>query len=258
MGNMKNTFISWLVAGVVVAGSLSSWAETATPPQPPSNSRKPAGAAGYDDRQIGKIKRASTTEAKLLEWFGSPQSRDLTPDGRMTLNWSWSNSSVGAGGALNVRLSREGQVEAYSARRHSGVESRKIEFTVQTDDDLRQYLDQWRREGWNVLSISKPMPQPDGTIKRTADLSAAGATPEAARSYDDRVISGIRRGKTTEVEMLESFGPAYSRDLAPDGRLQMTWVLKNEAAATAPAGELKANLSPEGRVESYSARSGKS
>ena len=78
----------------------------------------------------------------------------------------------------------------------------------------------------------------------TGLLQPMGATPTMFR-YPFFVEDG--EGNTTDG----------SRDLAPDGRLQMTWVFKGEEAATAPAGELKANLSPEGRVESYSARSGK-
>ena len=39
--------------------------------------------------------------------------------------------------------------------------------------DLRQNMDQWQREGWAVLSISKALPQPNGTIHRKVELRRA-------------------------------------------------------------------------------------
>jgi hypothetical protein len=66
----------------------------------------------YDDHQITMIKRGETTEAQLVERFGPPASRDVKPDGRSVLAWSFSS-----GGALNVSLGTDGKVESYASRR---------------------------------------------------------------------------------------------------------------------------------------------
>ena len=42
-----------------------------------------------------------------------------------------------------------------------------------SETDLRQNMDQWQREGWAVLSISKALPQPDGTVHRKVELRRA-------------------------------------------------------------------------------------
>ncbi len=74
----------------------------------------------YDDRQIARIQRRETTESQLLEWFGSPDSRDLRADGRTLLAWSFRGRTAGVAGrsgGLNVDLAPDGKVDAYSARR---------------------------------------------------------------------------------------------------------------------------------------------
>lgn len=43
-----------------------------------------------------------------------------------------------------------------------------------SEADLRRHLQEWARDGWNVLSISKPLPQADGTIHRKVELQKAG------------------------------------------------------------------------------------
>jgi hypothetical protein len=42
-----------------------------------------------------------------------------------------------------------------------------------SESDLRQRMQDWSREGWMVLSISKPLRQPDGTILRRSELRRA-------------------------------------------------------------------------------------
>jgi hypothetical protein len=39
-----------------------------------------------------------------------------------------------------------------------------------SEADLRQQVEQWQREGWAVLWISAPLPQPDGTVHRKVEL----------------------------------------------------------------------------------------
>jgi len=36
--------------------------------------------------------------------------------------------------------------------------------------DLREHMAEWTREGWKVVSISRPLPQADGTVHRQAEL----------------------------------------------------------------------------------------
>lgn len=72
----------------------------------------------YDDRQIAKIRRGETGEEELLAWFGRPEKREIKLDGRTQLAWSFaSRSETGSGssGRLNVSLTPEGEVEAYTA-----------------------------------------------------------------------------------------------------------------------------------------------
>lgn len=42
-----------------------------------------------------------------------------------------------------------------------------------SNDDLRQHMQEWAREGWAVLAISRPLPQPDGTLHRKVELRRA-------------------------------------------------------------------------------------
>ena len=51
------------------------------------------------------------------------------------------------------------------------VEYRTAEFVQKSESDIREHMAQWQREGWNVMSISKPLPQADGTVIRRAELS---------------------------------------------------------------------------------------
>jgi hypothetical protein len=46
------------------------------------------------------------------------------------------------------------------------------------DSDLRQHMQEWNRQGWAVLSISKPLTNQDGTIVRRVQLKAAAGARE--------------------------------------------------------------------------------
>jgi hypothetical protein len=76
----------------------------------------------------------------------------------------------------------------------------------------------------------------------------------AGRSYDDSKIAMIEKGATTEAQLLEWFGPATSRTLAPDGSKTLQWRFshgKNRAAS--PSGSLDVRLGADGKVNAYSA-----
>jgi hypothetical protein len=45
----------------------------------------------------------------------------------------------------------------------------------------------------------------------------------AGRSYDDSKVAMIEKGVTTEAQLLEWFGPASSRSMAPDGSRTLRW-----------------------------------
>jgi hypothetical protein len=116
-------------------------------------------------------------------------------------------------------------VEAYAARGGPRSENRTVEFVEKSDADLREHMEQWRQEGWNVLSVSARLPQADGTVHRKAELSRSDGSAASGFGYDDRRIALIRRGETPAAELVEWFGPPYSRTLQPDGRAQRAWNL---------------------------------
>ena len=122
---------------------------------------------------------------------------------------------------------------------------------------MREHMEQWRRDGWNVLSVSARLPQADGTVHRTAELSRSESGSASGFSYDDRQIALIRRGTTTEAQLLAWFGPAYSRSLQPDGRSELAWSFASRTnGGEGHSGVLNASLAPDGKVDSYSARRG--
>jgi len=43
------------------------------------------------------------------------------------------------------------------------------------------------------------------------------------RAYDDAKVAMITKGVTTEAELLEWFGPASTRMMAPDGTKALSW-----------------------------------
>jgi len=72
------------------------------------------------------------------------------------------------------------------------------------------------------------------------------------RVYDDNKVAMIRKDVTIEAELLEWFGPASSRALAPDGSRNVNWKFarKSHGASTAP-GKLEVRLNADGKVTSY-------
>ncbi len=79
------------------------------------------------------------------------------------------------------------------------------------------------------------------------------ATP--GRGYDDSRIAMIKKDVTTEQQLLDWFGPATSRAMAPDGSKMVSWKFPREGP-TSPPGKLEVKLAPDGRVTAYSASAG--
>jgi hypothetical protein len=206
--SMRKTILILVAAAAGLVGGCASQHHMGSA----SESRTPGGSVpgvGYDDRQIARIQRGETGEAQLLEWFGPPESRELKPDGRVQMSWSFSrkmDGGRGQSGALSVSLSPDGKVDAYSARAGLPGEKRPVEFM---------------------------------------------------KKYDDHQVAQIRRGTTTEAQLVEWFGPACSRNLQPDGRSQLAWSFASLInGGEGHSGELKASLAPDGKVDAYSARRG--
>jgi hypothetical protein len=154
-----------------------------------------------------------------------------------------------------VSLSPEGKVEAYSARQLPLESKRTVEFVERSEADMREHMEQWRRDGWNVLSVSAQLHQRDGTIKRRAEISRSDDATSSGVSYDDDLVATIRRAQTDESELIEMFGPANSRHLQTDGRMHLDWRFGNgPTASSGDSGQLNVRLAPDGKVESYAAR----
>jgi hypothetical protein len=147
-------------------------------------------------------------------------------------------------------------------------EQKIVEFTQTSENDIPTRMDQWQREGWSVVAISGPIPQSDGTVHRRAELRRAEPTrTEPTRTepthfatvappknvYDDSRISRIKKGETTENELLNWFGPPEARDLKPDGHAQLSWAFEPILPGH-QGGALNVSLGPDGKVEAYSAR----
>jgi len=256
---MRTTFLVLVMAAFGLLGgcTTSRRAASAADSQGPGTS---VPDFGYDDRQIAKIQRGETGEAQLLEWFGLPESREFKPDGRAHLSWGFSHQMDGGpghAGTLSVNLAPDGKAEAYSARALLPPGSRTIEFVGNSAADLRNYMEQWRREGLIVLSVSAPLRQADGSVRRKVELAGSESGSAAGWGYDDHRIANIRRGETTDSQLLEWFGPPYSRNVQPDGRAQLAWTFACRTdGGPGHSGELKANLASNGTVEAYSAHPG--
>jgi hypothetical protein len=259
MIRMKTKVLVLAAAGVcLMAGCASNHNTALVAEDRISNANAPG--VGYDDLQIAKIQRGETGEAQLLEWFGMPESREVKPDGQAHLSWSFSRRTDGGrgrSGVLNVNLAANGKVEAYSARGGTLSEKRSVEFVEKSDTDLREHMKQWQEEGWNLLNFSARLPQPDGTVHRKVELSRSNGTAGSGFGYDDRRIGGIQRGETTATQLVEWFGPPYSRNLQPDGRVQLAWSFTSRTdGGPGHSGELAASLAPDGKVDAFSARRG--
>jgi len=97
-------------------GTVESYAARGGPG--PSNGT--ASGFAYDDRRVAHIRRGQTTGSQLVDWFGPAQSRQLGPDGRAQLAWTFvtrSDGGPGQSGELHTSLASDDTVDAYSARR---------------------------------------------------------------------------------------------------------------------------------------------
>ena len=256
---MRTTFLVLVAAAFGLLAGCATQHRVASTTQS-RNSGTNAPNFCYDDRQIARIQRGDTGEAQLLAWFGLPESREVKPDGHARLSWGFSrrtDGGQGPAGALSVSLTPDGKVEAYSARSLLPPGSRTIEIEEKSAADLREYREQWRREGWIVLSVSAPLRQADGTVRRKVELAGSESGSAAGWGYDDHRIANIRRGETTDSQLLDWFGPPCSRNLQPDGRAQLAWTFACRTdGGPGHSGELKASLAPNGTVDAYSARPG--
>jgi hypothetical protein len=89
---------------------------------------------------------------------------------------------------------------------------------------------------------------------RTKTLTAQDPK-ESGVKYDDRVISKIGRGETSEAQLLEWFGRPIKRQTRPDHRTQLSWEFANKSAeGSCPAGALEVSLASDGKVDAYAAR----
>jgi len=256
---MRTTFLVLVMAAFGLLGgcTTSRRAASAAESQGPGTS---VPDFGYDDRQIAKIQRGETGEAQLLEWFGLPENREVQPDGLAHLSWGFSRRTDGGSGhagTLSVSLAPDGKVEAYSARGLLPPGSQTVEFVEKSAADLREHREQWRHEGWVVLSVSAPIRQADGTIRRRVELAGSENGSAASWGYDDHRIASIRRGETTGSQLLDWFGPPFSRNVKEDGRAQLAWTFAFRTdGGPGHSGKLSVSLASNGTVEAYSARPG--
>jgi hypothetical protein len=124
-------------------------------------------------------------------------------------------------------------------------------------DQVKQSMEQWRREGWNVLSLSAPENQGDGKIRWSAELERTVGVNGDGRGYDDRRVAMIKRGQTSEAQLVEWFGPPDMRDVSPDGRAQLSWSFApHPDSRMGNSGVLNVKLSSAGKVVAYTARRG--
>jgi hypothetical protein len=162
------------------------------------------------------------------------------------------------GGMLHLTKSGDIGGSAVSAPQPAqSPERRTVEFEEKSDSDLRERMAQWQKEGWAVLSVSKRLPQADGTVHRKAELarvSRGSRRVATGVTYDDRRIAQIKGGETTEAQLVEWFGPPESRDAGKDGRDKLSWSFGGGTdGETGHSGALNVNLEPDGKVDAYSA-----
>src|SRR5689334_18259691 len=81
------------------------------------------------------------------------------------------------------------------------------------------------------------------------------ATP--GRTYDDTRVAMMKKDVTTEAELLDWFGPANSRTMAPDGTKMLSWRFSpGPSHTTGSSSRLQVSLNAEGKVRDYSAAAG--
>jgi hypothetical protein len=86
----------------------------------PGDNDTSASNFAYDDRRVAQIRRGQTTGGQLVDWFGPAQGRQVGPDGRAQLAWSFpkrSGGGPGHSGELHASLAPDDTVDAYAARR---------------------------------------------------------------------------------------------------------------------------------------------
>ena len=67
----------------------------------------------------------------------------------------------------------------------------------------------------------------------------------------------IKKDVTTEAELLDWFGPAKSRTMAPDGTKMLSWRFSpTKSHMAGSSGRLEVALSADGKVRDYSASAG--
>jgi hypothetical protein len=133
-------------------------------------------------------------------------------------------------------------------------ERRTVEFEEKSDFDLRERMAQWQKEGWAVLSVSKRLPQADGTVHRKAELARANRGVAAGMSYDDKRIAQIKRGETTEAQLVEWFGPPESRDAGKNGWDRLSWSFGGGTdGESSHSGALNVDVEPDRKIGAYSA-----
>ena len=77
------------------------------------------------------------------------------------------------------------------------------------------------------------------------------------RPYDDAKIAKIQKDVTGEAELLDWFGPASARAMAPDGTKTLTWRWPSgKPPAGKSFGRLEVKLDRDGKVIAYSATAG--
>jgi len=51
------------------------------------------------------------------------------------------------------------------------VEHKTVELIEKGESQIRQHYEKWNSHGWAVVSVSKPLPRPDGTVLRKVELA---------------------------------------------------------------------------------------
>lgn len=74
----------------------------------------------------------------------------------------------------------------------------------------------------------------------------------SSKDYDDSKLTLIKKDITTEVELLNWFGPASTRDMSDDGLKELTWIFSTGFGSP---GKLNVHLNADGKVISYTATS---
>ena len=111
------------------------------------------------------------------------------------------------------------------------------------------------------MKTKQTRPKGNSKVRTTIALLITGlvgiclfgcATP--GRTYDDARVAMIKKDVTTEAELLDWFGPANTRTMAPDGTKMLSWRFSPGAShTTGSSGRLAVSLGEEGKVRDYSA-----